>query len=199
MESLLKLSRLIDGLNTRIGKSVIWLVLIAVLVSSINAIVRKAFNLSSNAFLELQWYLFAGVFLLGAPYTFLRNEHVRIDVVAGRFSHRNQAWIDIFGIVFFLLPMALMVLRLSWPVFVLSFETKEMSSNAGGLIVWPARLLIPVGFGLLVLQGLSELIKRFGFLKGLTPNPFVKEEGAKSAEEELAEAIRKRAGKQGDN
>lgn len=192
MTSLLKLADLIDRINAWVGKSIVWLILIAVLVSSINAVIRKAFNISSNAFLELQWYLFSGVFLLGAAYTLQRNEHVRIDVISGRFSKRTQTWIDIFGTVFFLLPMTLMVLWLSWPVFVLSFESKEMSNSAGGLIVWPARLLVPVGFALLSLQGISELIKRLGFLAGIAPDPTEKH-GEKSAEEELAEAIRKAA------
>lgn len=189
MTSLLKLAHLIDKINAWVGKSVIWLILVAVLVSAFNALVRKAFNISSNAFLELQWYLFSAVFLLGAAYTLQRNEHVRIDVIAGRFSKRTQTWIDIFGTLFFLLPMTLMVLWLSWPVFVLSFETKDVSNSAGGLILWPARLLVPVGFALLSLQGISELIKRLGFLAGVAPDPTEKH-AEKSAEEELAEAIR---------
>lgn len=192
MTSLLKLAHLIDKINAWVGKSIVWLILVAVLVSAINAVVRKVFSISSNAFLELQWYLFSAVFLLGAAYTLQRNEHVRIDVVAGRFSKRTQTWIDIFGTVFFLLPMTLMVLWLSWPVFVLSFESKEMSNSAGGLILWPARLLVPVGFALLSLQGISELIKRLGFLAGVAPDPSEKH-GEMSAEEELAEAIRKAA------
>jgi TRAP-type mannitol/chloroaromatic compound transport system permease small subunit len=188
--SLLKLAHLIDKINAGVGKSVIWLILVAVLVSTINAIVRKAFNYSSNALLELQWYLFSGVFLLGAAYTLQRNEHVRIDVIAGRLSKRAQTWIDVFGTIFFLLPVTIMILWLSWPVFVTSFETKEVSSSAGGLIIWPARLLVPVGFALLSLQGISELIKRLAFLAGAGPDPTEKH-GEKSAEEELAEAIRK--------
>jgi TRAP-type mannitol/chloroaromatic compound transport system permease small subunit len=190
--SLLKLAHLIDRINAWVGKSIVWLILVAVLISTINAVIRKAFNISSNAFLELQWYLFSAVFLLGAAYTLQRNEHVRIDVIAGRFSKRTQTWIDIFGTLFFLLPMTLMVLWLSWPVFVTSFETKDMSNSAGGLILWPARLLVPLGFALLSLQGISELIKRLGFLAGVAPDPTEKF-GEKSAEEELAEAIRKAA------
>lgn len=188
MSGLLKLSGLIDGLNERIGKGVIWLVLAAVLVSSINAIVRKAFDYSSNAFLELQWYLFSGMFLLAAAYTLMRNEHVRIDVVSGKFSERTQVKIDIFGFVFFLIPMVLMVIFESWPVFVESLRTGEMSMNAGGLILWPARLLVPVGFALLLLQGVSEIIKRVAFLQGLGPNPIAKK-AEKTAEQELAEEI----------
>lgn len=188
MSGLMKLSGLIDTLNERIGKSIIWLVLIAVLVSTINAIVRKAFDISSNAFLELQWYLFSGMFLLGAAYALMRNQHVRIDVVTGRFSERTQVKLDIFGFVFFLIPVVLLVIYESWPVFVDSFQTGEMSSNAGGLILWPARLLVPVGFVLLLLQGFSEIIKRVAFLNGQGPNPLAKKE-EKTAEQELAEEI----------
>ncbi|MEY3201557.1 MAG: C4-dicarboxylate transport system permease, small subunit [Pseudomonadota bacterium] len=188
MSGLMKLSRLIDALNERIGKSIIWLVLIAVLVSTINAIVRKAFDVSSNAFLELQWYLFSGMFLLGGAYALMRNQHVRIDVITGKFSERTQVKLDIFGFVFFLIPVVLLVIYESWPVFVDSFATGEMSSNAGGLILWPARLLVPVGFVMLLLQGFSEIIKRVAFLNGQGPNPLAKKE-EKSAEEELAEEI----------
>jgi len=189
---LLSISRLIDGLNERIGKSVYWLVLAMVLISAANAIVRKLFNYSSNAFLEAQWYLFSAVFLLAAGYTLLRNEHVRIDVIAGRMSPRAQAWIDIFGTLFFLLPMATLIMWLSWPVFVQMYVHHEISGSAGGLALWPARLLLPVGFGLLVLQGLSELIKRVAFLAGAGPDP-IKRHDAHAAELELAEEIRKMA------
>jgi len=168
---LLRLSRLIDSLNERIGHIVYWAVLVSVLVSSGNAIVRYTFDMSSNAWLELQWYLFAAVFLLCSGYTLLRNEHIRIDIVAGRFSPRVQTWIDIVGTVFFLLPMALLIMWLSWPIFMDSFVRHEMSSNAGGLLRWPVKLLIPIGFFLLSLQGLSELIKRIAFLRGLIPDP----------------------------
>lgn len=188
MTSLLKFAHLIDKINAAVGKSVIWLILVAVLVSAINAIIRKAFNYSSNALLELQWYLFSAVFLLGAAYTLQRNEHVRIDVVAGRFSKRAQTWIDVFGTVFFLLPVSLLILWFSWPVFVQSFQSKDMSNSAGGLILWPARLLVPAGFALLSLQGVSELLKRLAFLSGAGPDPTARHE--RSAEEELAEAIR---------
>jgi len=188
VKPLLALSRAIDKMNEYIGQIIYWLVLIAVLISCINAIVRKAFNVSSNSFLELQWYLFSAIFLFCAGYTLLRNQHVRIDVIAGRLSKRTQAWIDIFGTVFFLMPMAIMIMYLSWPVFVMAYERKEVSTNAGGLIIWPARLLVPVGFLFLILQGLSELIKRVAFLMGLAPDPTEKM-GEKSAEEELAEEI----------
>jgi TRAP-type mannitol/chloroaromatic compound transport system permease small subunit len=189
---LLRISRFIDALNERVGKSVYWLVLAMVLISAVNAIVRKVFNYSSNAFLEAQWYLFSAVFLLGAGYTLLRNEHVRIDVLAGRLSPRAQAWIDIFGTVFFLFPMAILIMRLSWPYFYHSFVDGEVSGSAGGLILWPARVLIPVGFALLVLQGTSELVKRIAFVAGKGPDP-VKRHDPHAAEAELAEEIRRLA------
>lgn len=191
MDVLLKVSRAIDAINERIGRTVYWLVLVAVLVSAINAIVRKLFNMSSNAFLELQWYLFSGVFLLAAGYTLLRNEHVRIDVLAGRLSPRAQAWIDVFGTVFFLMPMALLFIWLSWPVFVRTLTHGEISTNAGGLLIWPARALVPVGFTLLVLQGASELVKRVAFLAGHGPDPVPRHDPG-AAERELAEEILRR-------
>ncbi len=188
MSALLQLSRWIDALNERVGRSVSWLVLAAVLISAINAAVRKAFNTSSNAFLEIQWYLFAAVFLLGAAYTMLRQEHVKIDVVLGRFSKSTQIKVEIFGIVCFLFPLVYTVISLVMPLVITAYQTGEMSSNAGGLIRWPVFALVPAGFTLLGLQGLSELIKRFAFLKGLIDDPTEKKQ-AKSAEEELAEAI----------
>ena len=193
MNALLSLSRAIDKLNERIGLTVSWLVLAAVLISAANAVVRKAFNVSSNSFLEIQWYLFSVVFLFCAGYTLLRNQHVRIDVIAGRLSPQAQAWIDILGTIFFLMPMALTIMWLSWPVFVQAYERHEVSTNAGGLLIWPARLLVPIGFFLLVIQGLSELIKRVAFLKGLIPDPAQKQH-EKSAEEELAEEILRQRG-----
>ena len=195
MSSLLSLSRLIDRLNERIGHTFYWLVLATVLISAANAVVRKAFNYSSNAFLEIQWYLFSLLFLFLAGYTLLRNEHVRIDVIAGRLSKRAQTWIDIMGTLFFLLPMAILVGWLAWPVFVEAFERHEVSTNAGGLIVWPARLMLPIGFVLLALQGVSELIKRIAFLKGLIPDPSEKHV-EKTLEEELAEEIVRARGDQ---
>ena len=192
MDFLLRVSRLIDALNERVGKSVYWLILVTVLVSAGNAIVRKIFNMSSNAFLEMQWYLFSAVFLLTAGYTLLRNEHVRIDIITGRFSHRGQAWIDLFGTIFFLMPMALMFIWLSWPIVVRTYTHGEISGSAGGLIIWPARLLVPIGFTLLSLQGLSELIKRVAFLAGAGPDP-IKRHDPLAAEKELAEEIRKLA------
>jgi TRAP-type mannitol/chloroaromatic compound transport system permease small subunit len=189
---LLRISALIDGLNERIGKSVYWLVLVAVLISAGNAIVRKLFNMSSNAFLETQWYLFSAVFLFCAGFTLLRNEHVRIDVIAGRLSPKAQAWIDVFGTLLFLLPMAILFIYLSWPVFVRTYTQGEISTNAGGLMIWPARLLVPIGFTLLSLQGISELIKRVAFLAGKGPDPIPRHD-AHAAELELAEEIRRLA------
>jgi TRAP-type mannitol/chloroaromatic compound transport system permease small subunit len=168
---MLALSRLIDGLNDRVGKAVYWLILVAVLVSAGNAVVRYALNTSSNAWLEIQWYLFSAVFLLCSGYTLLKNEHIRIDIVVGRFSVRTQTWIDIVGTVFFLLPMTVIILWLSWPMVTDSYLRHEISGDAGGLLRWPAKALIPLGFLLLTLQGLSELIKRIYFLMGRAPDP----------------------------
>ena len=190
MQALLKVARLVDALNERIGRAVYWLVLVMVLLSAGNAIVRKLFNMSSNAYLEGQWYLFSAVFLLCAGYTLLRNEHVRIDIIAGRLSPKAQAWIDIFGTIFFLLPMATIIMWLSWPYFLHSYIDKEISGSAGGLLFWPARLLLPVGFALLVLQGLSELAKRIAFVAGKGPDPIVRHDPAE-AEKALAEEIRR--------
>jgi TRAP-type mannitol/chloroaromatic compound transport system permease small subunit len=169
MKTLLHIASLIDALNERVGRTVYWLILVIVLISSGNALMRKLFNVSSNAFLEIQWTLFAAVFLLAAGYTLKHNEHVRIDVVTGRFGKRVQAWIDIIGGTLFLLPMALIILYFSWPSFVLSFKSMEHSGNPGGLLLWPAKLLIPAGFLLLLLQSLAETIKRIGFLLGIAP------------------------------
>lgn len=195
MSGLLALSRAIDAVNHRVFRLVMWLILICTLVSAGNAIVRYLFNISSNAWLELQWYLFSAVFLFAAAYTLQQNEMVRIDVIAGRLSRRTQAWIDVLGTLLFLLPMALMILYLSWPVFVQAYERGEMSTNAGGLIIWPARLLVPIGFLLLSLQGVSQLIKNIAFLTGDGPDPTAKEQ-QKSAEELLAEEILKSRGEQ---
>ena len=188
MSSLLSLSRTIDRLSEFLGRWVAWLVLAAVLISAGNASIRKAFNTSSNAYLEIQWYLFAAVFLLASGYTLLRQEHVRIDVISGRFSKRRQIWIDIIGICCFLFPFVVAVIVLSVPLVLKAFHTGEMSSNAGGLIRWPVFALLPLGFVLLGLQGVSELIKRVAFLKGLLPDPTLKTHG-KTAEEELAEFL----------
>jgi TRAP-type mannitol/chloroaromatic compound transport system permease small subunit len=174
MKALLALSRAIDFVNEHIGRLVYWCVLIMVLVSAANATSRYALNMASNAWLELQWYLFAVVFLLCSGYTLLHNEHIRIDVVSSRFSRRTQVWIDVFGILLFLLPMSLFIMWLSWPIFMNAWTSGEISGSAGGLIRWPARLLVPLGFFLLSIQGFSELIKRIAFLKGLIPDPVEK-------------------------
>ena len=167
MRQLLALARLIDRLNEGTGKAAAWLVLVAVLVSTLNALARYALHIGSNAFLELQWYLYSAVFLLGAAWTLRRNEHIRIDVVVGRFSPKVHAWIDILGGVFFLLPLCVLILWAGIPFAMDAIRSGEVSSNAGGLILWPARLLVPVAFFLLLAQGCSEIIKRFAFLAGL--------------------------------
>jgi TRAP-type mannitol/chloroaromatic compound transport system permease small subunit len=171
LAALLSLSALIDRLNAMVGRTVYWLVLVMVLVSSGNAMIRYTLNNSSNAWLEIQWYLFSAVFLLSAGYTLLRNEHIRIDVVTGRFSRTTQVWIDIVGTVLFLMPMAAVILWLSIPVFTQSLMGGEQSSDAGGLIRWPVKMMIPLGFSLLLLQGLSELIKKVAFLAGAISEP----------------------------
>jgi TRAP-type mannitol/chloroaromatic compound transport system permease small subunit len=186
---LLQVSRWIDRFSEFVGRSVAWLILAAVLISAFNAIVRKLFNMSSNGFLEIQWYLFAAVFLLAAGYTMLRQEHVRIDVIVGRFSKRTQITIEAVCIVVFLFPFCVNVITLVWPLVVRAYVTGEMSSNAGGLIRWPVFALVPVGFALLMLQGVSELIKRIAFLQGRIDDPTKKKQD-KTAEEELADLIR---------
>jgi len=185
---LLKLSQLIDWLNERVGKGAFWLVLVMTIICASNASYRFIFNDSSNGLLEIQWYLFAAVFLLCSPYTLQKNEHVRIDVLSGKLSPRGLAVIDIIGTVFFLLPMVVTVLWLSLPLVAESYKIQEMSSNAGGLIRWPVKILLPIGFTLLALQGISELIKRIGFLAGRIEDPNSKPKGP-TAEEELAAAI----------
>lgn len=192
ISALLPLSRLIDRTSEFVGRWVSWLVLAAVFVSAVNAVVRKVFNTSSNAYLEIQWYFFAAMFLLAAGYTLLRQEHVKIDVILHRFSKRTQIKVEIFGIVAFLFPVVLTVVTLVWPLVIKAMVSGEMSSNAGGLIRWPVYAMVPLGFGLLGLQGVSELIKRFAFLQGLIDDP-TKKKQQKSAEEELAEAIRAQA------
>ncbi len=163
---MLSISRFIDTINEKIGNAVSWCLLLAVIICSGNALIRYLFNTSSNAWLEIQWYLYAAVFLLAAPLTLKRDEHVRIDVVVSRFSKRTQVWVDVFGFIFFLLPACLLILYLAWPYALASIQSGENSNNAGGLILWPAKLLVPVGFLLMSLQGISELIKRIAFLMG---------------------------------
>ena len=166
MSFLLSLSKYIDAINEKIGLTVSWALLLAVLICSGNAIIRYAFNMSSNAWLEIQWYLFGAIFLLASSYTLRRNEHVRIDVIVGKLSKRTQVWIDLFGFLLFLLPATLLILYFAVPFAMESIRNQEVSSNAGGLIIWPAKALIPLGFLMLTMQGISELIKRAGFLMG---------------------------------
>ena len=192
MHALLKFSKAVDWLNTQVGKYAIWLILAATVVSGVNAVIRKLFNMSSNAYLEVQWYFFAASFLLAAGYTLLNNEHVRIDVVSSHLSKRGQIWVDIIGFAFFLTPICAAVLWYGIPFFLQGFHSGEMSQNAGGLIRWPVYALIPLGFTLLLLQGWSELIKRVAFLQGLIEDPTLKRV-EKTAEEELADSIRRLA------
>ena len=191
MNALLSLSKSIDSISEWIGRWVAWLVLLAVLISSGNAIMRKAFNMSSTGFLEIQWYLFAAVFLLASGYTLMRQEHVKIDVFSGRFSKRTQIWIDIVGICVFLLPFTFIIIKLAMPLVINAYVTQEVSSNAGGLIRWPVFALLPAGMLLLAMQAVSELIKRMAFLQGLIPDPS-KKQGSKTPEEELAEFLLQR-------
>ena len=188
MTLLLKLSRLIDWINERVGKAAFWLVLVMTLISAGNASYRFVFHDSSNGLLEIQWYLFAAVFLLCSPYTLQKNEHVRIDVLSGKLSPRGLAVIDIIGTIFFLLPMVVAVLWLSLPLVAESYKINEYSANAGGLLRWPVKILLPIGFTLLALQGVSELIKRIAFLAGMIDDPNDKKKGP-TPEEELAAAI----------
>lgn len=189
MHGLLALSKIVDKLSTGVGWLMMWMIFASTIISCINAIVRKVFDVGSNAFLEVQWYLFATSFLLAAGYTLLNNEHVRIDVISSRFSKRTQIWMDIIGFVVFLVPVCLAILWFSMPFFLNGLRSGEVSANAGGLILWPVYLMLPLGFGLLLIQAISEVIKRFAFLKGMIDDPTSKK-GEKSAEEELAEAIR---------
>ncbi|MDP3097642.1 MAG: TRAP transporter small permease subunit, partial [Syntrophales bacterium] len=166
MKFLFKLSGLIDAFNGRVGLAIKWLILVAVLLSAGNAIARRVFHMGSTAFIEMQWYLFSGVFLLGAGYAFLKNVHVRIDFVSSRLSARTRSWIDIVGILVFLAPFCWLLIQLSWPLFLKAWYSGEMSQSAGGLIRWPVYLLLPLGMALLLLQSASELIKRIAFLRG---------------------------------
>lgn len=166
MNALLTLARLIDALTERIGRLAIWLVLVATLISAGNAFARYTLGESSNAWLEIQWYLFGAMFLLAAGYTLKHNGHVRIDIFYNRFGPRGQAWIDLAGGLLFLLPMAILLAWLAWPMFYEAWQTQEHSPDAGGLLRWPVKLLLPVGFALLALQGVAEVIKRLGVLSG---------------------------------
>ncbi len=194
MQALLALSRVIDRVNELIGKTFAWAILAAVLVSAGNAIVRKAFNYSSNAWLELQWYLFGAAFLLAAAYTLKQNEHIRVDLVYGMWSRRTQHWIDLFGHVFFLMPFVLLMIWYFWPYFLQSYNSGEHSSSAGGLLIWPAKALLLVGFVQLGFQGLSEIIKKIAVMRGdiPDPSPFVSAHDAAELEgKAIAEEITK--------
>jgi len=181
MSSMLALSRMIDAITERIGKAMGWLILGAVMVSSINALVRFSINRSSNAWLELQWYLFGAVVLLGAAYTFKANEHIRIDILSSRLSKRTRDWIDVMGHLVFLMPLCIIIMWLGWPFFLRSFAQGEVSSSAGGLIVWPAKLLVPLGFTILFVQAISELIKRIAIIQGLIEDPHGEDAGPHGA------------------
>lgn len=194
MAGLIALSRAIDRMNEVVGRWVSWLILLAVLVSAGNAVIRKTFNMSSNAWLELQWYLFGAAFLLAAAYTLKQNEHIRIDIIYGMFSRRKQHWIDLFGHVFFLMPFVLLMIYYFTPYFLLSYRSGEVSTNAGGLIIWPAKLLLLIGFVLLGIQGISEIIKKIAIMRGDMddPTPFISAHEAAVAEgEALAKEVQK--------
>ncbi|MEI4486441.1 TRAP transporter small permease subunit [Frigidibacter sp. MR17.14] len=190
MGGLLALSRGIDRVNDIIGRSVAWLILVAVVISAGNAVVRKVFNTSSNAWLELQWYLYGAAFLLAAAYTLKQNEHIRIDIVYGIWSRRTQHWIDLFGHVVFLMPFVILMLYFFTPWVAFSYRTGEMSTNAGGLIIWPSKALLLAGFFLLFLQGVSEIIKKVAVMRGVIedPNPFVSSHAAAELEGEATAA-----------
>jgi TRAP-type mannitol/chloroaromatic compound transport system permease small subunit len=187
MNLMLALSRVIDKLSETVGKTVMWLILVAVLVSAGNAVVRKVFNYSSNAWLELQWYLFGATFMLAAANTLRQNEHVRIDVLYGSLTRRTQHWIDLFGHIVFLLPFAALMTWLLMPYFLQSWFSGEVSSNSGGLIIWPARALMVAGFALLLLQAVSETIKKSAVIAGRIPDPHPFMTAAQQAELEAAE------------
>ncbi|MDI6028121.1 TRAP transporter small permease subunit [Corticibacterium sp. UT-5YL-CI-8] len=193
MAGLLALSRLIDRINEFIGKAVAWCILAAILVSSINAVIRKAFNMSSNTWLELQWYLFGAAFMLAAAYTLKQSEHIRIDIIYGMWSRRTQHWIDLFGHVFFLMPFVVLMVIYFIPYVSMSFHSGEMSNNSGGLIIWPAKAILLAGFFLLALQGVSEIIKKIAILGGFMddPTPFLSaHEQAELEAKALAEELR---------
>jgi TRAP-type mannitol/chloroaromatic compound transport system permease small subunit len=193
MDGLLALSRGIDRLNEFIGKWVSWLILLSILVSAGNAIIRKTFDISSNAWLELQWYLFGAAFLLAAAYTLKQNEHIRIDIVYGMFPRRVQHWIDLLGHLLFLMPFCVLMVFYLGPYVLLSYRSGEVSNNAGGLIIWPAKLLLLIGFVLLTLQGVSEIVKKIAVMRGRMedPNPFISaHEQAELEAKSLADEVR---------
>jgi TRAP-type mannitol/chloroaromatic compound transport system permease small subunit len=191
VNALLAFSRGVDWITERIGRSMYWLLLAAVLISTINALVRYLFDIGSNAYLEAQWYLFAAVFMLGSGYVFLHDQHVRIDVVSSRLSRKTQIWIDVIGILVFLIPLCLFVIWTSLPSVRLAITSNEVSANPGGLIRWPLYILVPIGFALLTLQSLSELFKRIAFLTGAGPDPHAKPE--ESDEERLLKEMQEEA------
>jgi len=166
MGALIRLSRLIDAINDRFGVLANWMVLLACLISAGNAMSRYAFDLSSNAWLEIQWYLFAGIVMLGASHTLRKNEHVRVDIIYTHLSERGKEWLDMIGTAVFLVPSMLVIAYYSWPFFMQSWSVQEISGNAGGLIRWPVKILVPIGFALVALQGVSEIIKRAAALRG---------------------------------
>ena len=192
MVRLLTIAKTIDALNEFVGRWISWAILVSILVSAINAVVRKIFNISSNAWLELQWYLFGAAFMLAAAYTLKQNEHIRIDIVYGMWSRRVQHWIDLLGHIFFLMPFVLLMVYFFVPYALLSFHTGEVSTNAGGLIIWPAKAILLIGFFLLALQGTSEIIKKIAIMRGDMddPNPFVSaHEAAELEGKALAEEV----------
>lgn len=192
MRPLLGISSVIDRCNNLIGRIIMWLVLVTVLISAGNAIMRKGFNIGSNAFLEIQWYIFATVFMLGSGYVMLKNAHVRIDFISSRLSKRTNAWIDAAGIAVFTIPLSVIMIDLGWPLFARAWVSGEVSHNAGGLVRWPVLLLVPLGFGLLIMQAFSELIKRIAFLSGVINEPFSHDDH-RSDEELMAEDLSSRA------
>lgn len=192
MTGLLALSRGIDRINSLIGRSASWLILLAIFVSAGNAIIRKVFSISSNAWLELQWYLYGGAFLLAAAYTLLENEHIRIDILYGNIKRSTQHWIDLLGTIFFLMPVVMVTLWLVWPWLLRSISSGEMSMNAGGLILWPAKAIMFAGFVLLFFQGISEIIKKIAIMRGLIPDPFP--ETSHHAMPEVEEALKALSG-----
>jgi TRAP-type mannitol/chloroaromatic compound transport system permease small subunit len=195
MSALLALARLIDRVNEFVGKAVAWAILAAILVSAGNAVIRKSFNMSSNAWLELQWYLFGAAFMLAAAYTLKQNEHIRVDIVYGMFSRRKQHWIDLLGHLFFLMPFVILMILYFWPYFWSSFNSGEVSSSAGGLVIWPAKALLLIGFIQLGAQGISEIIKKIAIMRGDMEdnNPFVTaHEAAELEGSAMAEEMRQK-------
>ena len=193
LQALLPATRLIDAVNTWIGRRVAWLIIAAVLVSAVNATVRKVFDTSSNSWLELQWVLFSVVFLLCSPWTLLANEHIRIDIVNNLMPQRVRNIIDVIGHAFFLLPLAIVMIITGVPFFLVSYGQNEQSTNAGGLPQWPTKSLIMIGFGLLLIQGLSELIKRIAVMRDLIPDPHASQKSSLEVEaEEVMQAMEKK-------